>query len=37
MATGEAPAEVAVAELELPDVVKTIQETVMDLVTYPSY
>ncbi|KAG5566121.1 hypothetical protein RHGRI_001900 [Rhododendron griersonianum] len=27
MATGEAPAEVAVAELELPDVVKTIQET----------
>ncbi|KAF7154380.1 hypothetical protein RHSIM_Rhsim01G0181300 [Rhododendron simsii] len=27
MATGEAPAEVAVAELELPEVVKTIQET----------
>ncbi|XP_058190569.1 protein CURVATURE THYLAKOID 1B, chloroplastic [Rhododendron vialii] len=27
MATGEAPAEVAVAELELPEAVKTIQET----------
>ena len=29
-ATGEAPAEVAAAAAEIPEIVKTIQETVVD-------